>query len=100
MFANANFNNTPISFLSFIIDFNFNDMSCEYYRKVGSTIYQTMLIKSLLPWIKLALISFVKCSKRMKDSGCSMNDLIPKSRSKTIEQYVDSRVGPEVKLDL
>ena len=75
-------------------------MNCDYYRKVGSTIYQTMIIKSLLPWFKVGLISLVKCTKRFKDSGCSFNDLIPRSKSKTVENYVNIRLGPEVKLDL
>ena len=101
MVANANFKNTPLSYLSFIIDFNFNDMSGDYYRKVGSTIYKTMCIKSILPWIKLAIISFVKCTKRIKDSGCcSKTLLIPNTKSRTPEHFIDSRVGPEVKLDL
>jgi hypothetical protein len=99
MVANANFQNTPLSFIPGI-DFRFTDMSGEYYRRVGSTVYQTMIIKSLLPWFKLLLIGFVKCAKRCKDSGCTYNDLIPKSKSKTLENYINARLGPEVKLDL
>lgn len=59
-----------------------------------------MLIKSLLPWFKLMIISSVKCCKRFKDSGSTFNDLIPKTKSKTVMGYVNSRAGPEVKLDL
>ena len=38
--------------------------------------------------------------KRKKDSGATLYDKIPITKSQTIKQYVTIHSGPEVKLDL
>jgi hypothetical protein len=82
--ANANFNNTPLSFIQSGAAL-FHDFSPGFYQAVGSIIYKTMLIKSFLPWLKCLGFSLGSCIKRKKDSGDTLRDKIPSTKSQTIK---------------
>jgi hypothetical protein len=57
-----------------------------------------MLIESFTPYLELVLeISLIMMS-RFLDSGFTMFDKIPKTKSKTINQFMENYMGPEVML--
>jgi|TARA_B110000285_G_C14919580_1_gene511938 hypothetical protein len=99
MIANANFKNTPLNFIP-NGEALFHDFSPGFYATVGSIVYKTMLIKSFLPWLKCLGFTLGSTIKRRKDSGKTLFDKIPVTKSLTVKQYVTIHAGPEVKLDL
>lgn len=84
MIANANVDDTPLSFIPKILRNNYHEMTPAFYVHVGSTIHQTMLIKSLLPWIKALIFFSVSWIKKRKDSGSTVNNFIPTTKCPTV----------------
>ena len=75
-------------------------MSPAFYQHIGSTIHQTMFIKSLLPWIKALIFFSVSWCKKRKDSGSTASHFIPSTKCPTVQQFINMHSGPELKLDL
>ncbi|CAI2375497.1 unnamed protein product [Moneuplotes crassus] len=90
-FVNANtteaFSNMGI-FKGGYPDFNFN-----WYSDIGASIVFTMMFNTLWPFIEVALDFGMSLFFRILDKGLTCNKY--KTRSKTIQQYIDLYSGPE-----
>ena len=96
MLTNANFEDTPLSFIP--IKNGFADFSGDWYILVGTQIVQTMVINSFVPLINGIVLVALKWALRFLDSRCSFRSLFPKTKLKTIQQYVNLYSGPEVEM--
>lgn len=80
--ANANFQDTPLSF--FGLSNQYKDYSHDWYLVVGTQLQQTMLFQAFMPYINLLLMLSVKLSQRFIDSRFTMFRTIPHTKKKTI----------------
>ena len=94
MITNANFENTPLEFLTFRN--SFSDYTSDWYLVVGKQIQRTMFIQSMMPYIQLTIMLTKKLILRFKDSKFTLFDEFPKTKKITIQQYVDLYSGPDV----
>lgn len=86
MLTNANLEHTPLS--SIKLRGSLADFTSEWYLQVGENIVKTMVINSLMPFFNIIILLTLKCIPRFLDSGCSMTQEIPKTKKKTIQDYV------------
>ena len=97
MLTNANLENSPLSFIA--LRNRFADYTSDWYILVGAPIVQTMIINSFMPWINFVLLCVIKFIFRFLDSGLSYyRDEKPKTKAKTIQDYVQLYAGPEVEI--
>lgn len=83
MLTNANFEDTPLSFIP--IKNGFADYSPDWYFIVGTQIVQTMVINSFMPWLNIVILVAIKWLLRFLDSRCSfLCKEKPETRLKTI----------------
>ena len=97
LLANANFENTPLDFIN--IRNQFSDFTNDWYRQVGSTIVQTMIIQIFIPIGTLLLNMFLIWLRKFRDSGCSKDSARPNTKSTTVQKFIKVFAGPEVTLD-
>ena len=57
-----------------------------------------MVINSFMPWVNGIILVAIKSLMRFIDSRCSFLSDKPKTRLKTIQQYVQLYAGPEVEI--
>ena len=96
MLANANFNNTPLSFVN--IRNTHSDFDQEWYENVGQQIVFTIILQIFMPYVQFFVAWFTKFAFRFLDSKCSVYAKIPNTKCITIQQYVNTYAGPEATL--
>jgi hypothetical protein len=111
LISQSNFKHTPFdpSQYSESLDFqtasmgrgSFNDFSKNWYLVIGSEIVSIMISQAFLPWIELFIMVAKNFLKRYWDCpgllAKSMRDEYPKTKSKTVQDFVRHQVGPEAK---
>jgi len=79
--------------LGWIFDGPFNDFIPLWYRAVGYTVTQTMIINALMPVFVHMIVSLIAWLKRKSDKRCKSNEYDTKTTQ--INQYLDIYLGPE-----
>ena len=57
-----------------------------------------MILHSLIPYLDLARITGTLAIRKYLDSGSTRNDLLPRSKCKTVQQFISTHAGPEIEL--
>lgn len=93
LLINANLENSSIPFMNFINNGVHSDFTNFWYRDVGKIIINTMIFNISFPILEFIGFFSMRLGFRLLDRGLSCAAW--KTRSKTIQGYIDIHSGPE-----
>ncbi|KAL4505499.1 hypothetical protein ABPG72_002561 [Tetrahymena utriculariae] len=93
LLTNINFDITTTGTLQFLFGGNYDDLSPEWFKNVGSVIILTLLINVVTAPMVSSFFVFLKALFKCCDRGCSLDET--KTKKSTVNEWVEFYTGPE-----
>ncbi|EAR88902.2 transmembrane protein, putative (macronuclear) [Tetrahymena thermophila SB210] len=93
LLTNINFDITTTGTLQFLFGGNYDDLSPEWFKNVGTVIILTLLINVVSAPMVSCFFVFLRALFKCCDRGCSLDDT--KTKKSTLNEWVEFYTGPE-----
>ncbi|KAL4456640.1 hypothetical protein ABPG74_000747 [Tetrahymena malaccensis] len=93
LLTNINFDITTTGAMQFLFGGNYDDLSPEWFKNVGTVIILTLLINVVTAPMVSCFFVFLRALFKCCDRGCSLDDT--KTKKSTLNEWVEFYTGPE-----